>query len=356
MKALSLFQKSLKGDECALIFSQVSRFFLSGFSSSDGVLLITPRESRLYLDSRYFEMALLKQKTGRISEKIRLFSTPFGRDFLLFSENGKYPKVLIEDTRLTVAELASLEERFPKSKFVPMGRILEEMRIVKTEKEIDHIRVAQRLAEEAYEYILPRLEVGRSENSVAAELEYYMKLHGAEKPSFPTICVSGTRTSLPHGTPTAAPLEKNCFITMDFGCVLDGYSSDMTRTVCLGKANEKMRLVYNTVLEAQLAGLAAVSAGVKGKEVDLAARSVIERAGFGKFFGHSTGHGIGLQVHEAPSFAPRTESVIPAGAVLSVEPGIYLPGEFGVRIEDLIVVREGGGENLNTVSKELLEL
>ena len=143
---------------------------------------------------------------------------------------------------------------------------------------------------------------------------------------------------------------------MDFGCILDGYSSDMTRTVCLGKATEEMRTVYQTVLSAQLAGLSAVRAGVQGKAVDKAARDVIAEAGFGAYFGHATGHGIGLEIHEAPSFSPKYEKNIPEGAVLSVEPGIYLPGKFGVRIEDLVVVRKDCGENLNSSSKELLEL
>jgi Xaa-Pro aminopeptidase len=224
------------------------------------------------------------------------------------------------------------------------------------EEEIRKIAAAQALAEEAFQYLLPRLEVGRSEISVAAELEYYMKLHGAEGPSFSTICVSGTRSSLPHGTPTQSLLESGTFITLDFGCMLDGYASDMTRTVCLGKASDLMKKVYQTVLSAQLAGIAAVKSGVPGKAVDRAARSVIEEAGYGEYFGHSTGHGIGLEVHESPSAAPKTETALPAGSLISVEPGIYLPGTFGVRIEDLVVVREGGSENLNRTSKELLEL
>ena len=183
-----------------------------------------------------------------------------------------------------------------------------------------------------------------------------MKKNGASGPSFDTICVSGTRTSLPHGTPTDAPLEKNSFVTMDFGCKLDGYCSDMTRTVCLGKADEEMKNVYETVLLAQETALKTIRAGLTGKEIDASARDVITAAGFGDFFGHSLGHGIGLKVHEAPSFSPSFDEIIPEAAVMSVEPGIYLPGKFGVRIEDLVVVREDGCENLNTSSKLLLEL
>ena len=248
------------------------------------------------------------------------------------------------------------KERFSKFEYEPLGDRLEKLRRVKTEREIEKIRAAQALAEAAYAYILPRIEVGRTELSLAAELEYYMKRNGASGPSFDTICVSGSRSSLPHGTPTEARLEKNCFITMDFGCKLDGYSSDMTRTVCLGKADEEMKKVYETVLLAQETALKKIKAGLTGKEIDAAARDVIAAAGYGDCFGHSLGHGIGLKVHEAPSFSPSFEEAIPAGAVMSVEPGIYLPGKFGVRIEDLVVVRETGFENLNTSSKLLLEL
>ena len=356
MNALSRFMNTLKKGEAALFFSSVSRFYLTGFSSSDGVLLVTEEGGDLYLDSRYFEMACLRKEKGLLPEKLNVFPYRFAEDFKALTEKGAFHSVFFEDLEMTVREFETLERRFPKASFVPLGSRLEKMRVVKTPEEISRIRASQSLAEKAYEYILPRLEVGRSEREIAAEIEYFMKRNGAEGPSFSTICVSGTRSSLPHGKPTDALLEKGVFITMDFGCVLDGYASDMTRTVALGKASEKMRRVYDTVLKAQEAALSSVRGGVLGKTVDEAARAVIRDAGFGEYFGHSTGHGLGLRVHESPSFAPRSEEVIPAGAVLSVEPGIYLPGEFGVRIEDLVVVTEKGMENLNSSSKILLEL
>ncbi len=356
MNALSRFSGTLKKGEAALFFSSVSRFYLSGFSSSDGVLLVTEGEGKLYLDSRYYEMACIQKEKGLLPPSLSVLPYRFAEDFKSLTENNTFSCIYFEDLEMTVWELDSLKKRFPKASFAPLGRRLEEMRVVKTPQEIARIRASQSLAESAYQYILPRLEVGRSEREIAAELEYYMKKNGAEGPSFPTICVSGSRSSLPHGTPTDALLEKGVFVTMDFGCILDGYASDMTRTVALGKASDSMRLVYETVLRAQKTALAAVKSGVLGKEVDAAARDVIRDAGFGEYFGHSTGHGLGIRVHEAPSFAPRSENAIPVGAVLSVEPGIYLPGKFGVRIEDLVAVTENGGENLNQSSKELLEL
>lgn len=356
MTPLARFQEGLLPAEEALIFSPVSRRYLTGFASSDGVLHLGKEFARLYLDSRYYEMALLAKEQGRIPAAVEIKGMVFATEFAAARTAGKTRQIYLEDLRMTHGEWRQMEVRFPDCEYLPLGRRLEEVRIVKSEEEIRKIAAAQALAEEAFQYLLPRLEAGRSEISVAAELEYYMKLHGAEGPSFSTICVSGTRSSLPHGTPTQSLLESGTFITLDFGCMLDGYASDMTRTVCLGKASDSMKKVYQTVLSAQLAGIAAVKSGVPGKAVDRAARSVIEEAGYGEYFGHSTGHGIGLEVHESPSAAPKTETALPAGSVISVEPGIYLPGTFGVRIEDLVVVREGGSENLNRTSKELLEL
>jgi len=356
MNPLVVFQQTLRPRESAVFFSAVSRRYLTGFQSSDGVLFVTSSEAVLYLDSRYYEMACIKMQRGELASGLVIKPYVFQNEFSARSEKGEAPVAYFEDKTMTVAQFSSLQKRYPKTEFVPLGNRVEEMRIVKSPAEIEKIATAQKLAEAAFLYILPRLEKGRTEYEVAAELEYYMKKNGASAPSFPTICVSGTRSSLPHGRPENVLLTENSFLTLDFGCVLDGYASDMTRTVCLGKASEKMRLVYQTVLKAQLSALSAIRGGVSGKEVDAAARNVIAEAGFGEYFGHSTGHGIGLKVHEAPSFSPSSEGTVPAGAVLSVEPGIYLPGEFGVRIEDLVVVEADGIRNLNGVSKELMEL
>ena len=354
--SLGAFAKTLSEGECALILSSVSRQYLSGFRSSDGTLLVTEKKQILFLDSRYFEMAQIAQRKGEIPASVELKPRIFQKFFPEFAEEEHITTVFFEDREMTVSDLTWFQEKFPKFDFQPLKGRLEQLRQIKREDEIEKIRSAQALAEAAYNYILPRIEAGRTEISLAAELEFFMKKNGASGTSFDTIFISGTRTSLPHGTPTDAPLEKNTFITMDFGCNLDGYCSDMTRTVCLGKADEEMKRVYETVLSAQEAAMKKIRSGLTGKEIDAAARDVIALAGFGECFGHSLGHGIGLKVHEAPSFAPSVESVIPAGAVMSVEPGIYLPGKFGVRIEDLVVVREDGLENLNTSSKLLLEL
>lgn len=356
MTSLDAFQNSLAEGECAVIFSAVSRRYLSGFSSSDGVLFITRNQAFLYLDSRYHEMAQIAQKNGKIPPSVSIRPYLFFREFEGVLAAREIDRVLLEDRMLTVAEWHSLEKRFPTARFSPLEDRITRLRKIKTAEEIFHIAEAQRLTEEAFLHILDFISPSRTELEVAAELERFMKIGGATSPSFNTIAVSGTKSSLPHGTPENVKLSQNAFLTMDFGCVLDGYCSDMTRTVCLGKASEEMRLVYQTVLEAQKAGIDAVHAGVSGSEVDRAARGVIESRGFGEAFGHATGHGVGLEVHEAPAFSPRAEEKVPAGCVLSVEPGIYLAGKFGVRIEDLVVVEEGGCRNLNSAPKELLEL
>ncbi len=355
MTSLSAFAATLSQGECALIFSPVGRQYLSQFRSTDGALVVFSDRAVLFLDSRYYEMACLQQKNGLIPKELLLSPDPLSARFDSLCRESLIERVLLEDRELTVARWNLLRDGYPSLSFEPLGDRLELLRMVKTRQEIEKIRTAQALAEDAYRYVLDRLEIGRTEIEIAAELEYYMKKNGASGPSFETICVSGSRSSLPHGRAESRPITQG-FLTMDFGCVVDGYCSDITRTVCLGRASDEMRKVYQTVLDAQLAAIRTVRAGVTGKAVDAAARDLIAAAGYGKAFGHSTGHGIGLMVHEAPSFSPKAEGVIPAGAVLSVEPGIYLEGSFGVRIEDLVVVTETGCENLNRTSKELLEI
>lgn len=355
MTGLQAFRETLMPHQLALIQTGVGRQYLTGFRSSDGILLVWRDRAVLYLDSRYFEMACIAKDQGKIPSEVEIRPATFAKEFEELSRSGKAKEVLFEDRHVSVSQLANLRERYPKSEFLPLNDTLDRIRVVKSEAEIEKIRQAQKLAEEAYLYILPRLEKGRTELAVAAELEYYMKLHGASGASFETICAGGTRSSLPHGRAEDIPLGEG-FLTMDFGCLLDGWASDMTRTVCIGKAGDEMKKVYQTVLEANRKAIAAVRAGVLGSAVDRAAREHIAGEGYGEYFGHSTGHGIGLEVHEAPSFSSRYDRPIPERAVLSVEPGIYLPGRFGVRIEDLVVVREGGSENLNHTEKELLEL
>ena len=240
-----------------------------------------------------------------------------------------------------------------------MGRFEQaaaKLRAVKDRGELETMIAAQRIAEAVFAEVLNFIRPGRTEQEIAAFLQYQMLLRGAERMSVDPIVVSGPNSSMPHGVPTAKPVADGEVITMDFGCVYRGYCSDMTRTVAVGHVTEEMERVYQTVLRAQAAGIAAARAGVPGREIDGAGRQVIAEAGYDPYFGHSFGHGVGVEIHESPNAAPRSEKPLPEGAVISAEPGIYLPGRFGVRIEDVIVLTGAGSENLMRSPKELLIL
>lgn len=215
---------------------------------------------------------------------------------------------------------------------------------------------AQRIAEKALSDIFNEIKPGVTEKEIAARLQYLMLHYGAENMSFDPIVVSGPNGSLPHGVPSEKAIQSGEFVTMDFGCIKNGYCSDMTRTVAVGSVTEEMKTVYETVLKAQLAGIAKAKAGVTGRDIDAAARKVIEDAGYGKYFGHSFGHSLGVEIHEAPNAAPMNDQPMPRGAVISAEPGIYLPGKLGVRIEDVIILGEDGCEDITLAPKELIIL
>jgi len=256
---------------------------------------------------------------------------------------------------MTVAEFSRLTGTIPLEKWIPVQ--LDDLRSVKTPAEIERISDAAAISDAAYAKILPLVRPGVTEQALAAALEYEMRVLGSERTAFETIVASGPRSALPHGLASGRTLEMGDFVVIDFGAVLEGYHSDMTRTVCVGKASERHREVYDTVLSAQLAGLAAVRSGALCRDIDKAARDVIEAAGFGQNFGHGLGHSVGLAIHENPRLSVIAgEARLEPGMVVTVEPGIYLPGWGGVRTEDLVVVTESGCRILSKTRKELLEL
>ena len=237
-----------------------------------------------------------------------------------------------------------------------LDELVDALRAAKDEGEIALMTKAQEITDRAFSEILKFIQPGMTEQEIAAKLQYDMLRFGAEKMSFDPIVVSGPNGSLPHGIPSAKQVQQGEFITMDFGCKYGGYCSDMTRTVALGEPTGEMRKVYQTVLEAQLAGIAVTKAGVPGKSIDAAARKVIEDAGYGEYFGHGYGHSLGIEIHESPNANTRDETLLPVGAVVSAEPGIYLPGKFGVRIEDVTVLTADGCMVLTKSPKELIIL
>ena len=234
-----------------------------------------------------------------------------------------------------------------------MENAFEVLREVKEEQEISQIVAAQRIAEAALTRVLPSIRPGVAEKELAAELDYQMLKLGSTGVSFETILVSGAKSSLPHGKPGEKKIADGDFVTIDFGAMVGGYHSDMTRTFAVGHATEEMRTVYATVLEAQLAGIAALEAGVPGSTVDQAARDVIERAGYGKCFGHGLGHSLGLNIHENPRASRLYPEPFKTGNIITIEPGIYLPGKFGVRIEDMVYLGADGKRNLTEAPKNL---
>ena len=264
-------------------------------------------------------------------------------------------RLAAEDKKLSHVGYLGYEKALGRE-LLPAGDLFETLRASKTEEEIACMIEAQRISEKALETVLHIIKPGMTERQVAAELVYNMLKNGSEGNSFDPIVVTGSKTSLPHGVPGDKVIQSGDFVTMDFGSIKHGYCSDMTRTVAVGSASEEMRNVYDTVLRAQLAGIAAAKAGVPGKEIDAAARKVISDAGYGKYFGHGFGHSLGLDIHEWPNANPSGETPMPAGAVCSAEPGIYIPGRFGVRIEDVMVIREGGAEIITKAPKELVVL
>ena len=343
------------GIDAMLLTCAPNRFYASGFASSgtDGVAFVTHEQVYYFTDFRYIEAARAQVKGAEV-EMVKS-----GRGYLtllneVIAKHG-VKRVGYEDAYMTVAEFNTYREKL-KCEFIPAAKLMTELRMVKDAQEIETLIAAQRIAEKALEEIYNDIRVGATEKELAARLTYLMLHYGAENMSFDPIVVSGANGSMPHGVPTEKPIADGDFVTMDFGCLYHGYCSDMTRTVAFGHVTEEMDKVYRTVLRAQLAGIERARAGVSGHEIDAAARDIITTAGYGEYFGHSFGHGVGVEIHEAPNASPNYKETMPAGAVISAEPGIYLPGKFGVRIEDVIVLHGSGCENITKAPKELLIL
>ena len=347
-KYLSLLDGEVNG---LMLTSRYSRYYGAEFDIAEGVAVVTKAGCRYYTDSRYIESAengikgFEVKMVGRGNGYIKLINeaiADFGITALGFEENY-----------LTVAEHMYYEKEL-QAKLVPMNDKISGFRAVKEDWELDLMRKAQKITDTAFAEVQTKIKAGMTEKQLQAELIYCLLKNGADGLAFDPIVVSGPNTSLPHGVAGDRVLQEGDFITMDFGAMYQGYCSDMTRTVALGYATEEMEKIYNTVLEAQLAGLAVSKAGVIGKEVDAAARKVISDAGYGEYFGHGYGHSLGLEVHESPSPNGGNDQPLPAGAICSAEPGIYLPGKFGVRIEDVVIFREGGCENITGSPKNLI--
>ena len=352
-RAEKLREKIAPFADAIVITDVLNQYYISGFRFTDGYVLVTKESAHIVTDFRYVEAAEKLAPAGfTIVTPVRGAEMAAYMHDVCAREGVK--TVAFEEARITYAEHEKLKDALGAD-FVPSRGVIEQMRRVKDKEEVDRMCAAQKITDDAFTHILSVITPEMTEIEVATELEYFMRRHGGEDKSFDTICVSGSASSLPHGVPRNRKLERG-FLTMDYGCIVDGYHSDMTRTVCIGKADEEMKRLYNTVLKAQVAAIEGAKVGMKCAAVDAIARDIIEGAGYHGAFGHSLGHSVGLEIHEAPNFAPRSADFFENGHVITVEPGIYLAGKYGCRIEDMIWAHDGTVTSLTHSPKELIEL
>lgn len=344
-----------------LVQNPVNTGYLTGFSGSSAMLLVTPDEAVLVTDSRYAEQAAAECPGCHL-----IVTTPqLGYEAVVARQIAArdLPTIGVEADYLTLSGLEALREAYTRlepprdpPELHPLKGLVAQLRQIKDEAELAAIRAACALADQTFAHILGQIKPGVSERDLAAELEYFMKRRGSDGVAFETIVASGPRSALPHGRAGSRVLARGDLVTLDFGARVAGYCSDLTRTVVLGRASARQTEVYSTVLNAQSAAIAAIRAGVEGSEVDRVARDLIASRGFGDYFGHGLGHGLGRVVHDHPALSPRQAPVLRAGMVVTVEPGVYIPGWGGVRIEEDVLVTEAGCEVLTSAPRELLEL
>lgn len=350
-KLLAVLDADIDG---VFVTSELNQYYLTGFSFTDGYVLVTRKRSYVITDFRYIEAA-----EAEVGDEFEILMPSDMRLEIkaLLEENG-VKRLSFEDNTLSCADYLRFAELFEGVEMVRGGSdIIENLRERKTADELEIIARAQAITDEAFAHILGFIKPEMTELEVALELEFFMRSKGAQSVAFDTIAVSGSSSSLPHGVPENRRLEKG-FFTMDFGARLDGYCSDMTRTVVLGKADAEMKKLYNTVLEAQKAGIERIKLGESCYAVDKAARDIIEGAGYKGCFGHGLGHGVGMFIHEAPRLSPKVSPLkkLEAGHVVTCEPGIYIAGKYGCRIEDMLAVTENGTIDFTQSPKELIEL
>lgn len=328
--------------------------YLTGFTGSAGLLAIVGREAHFFTDFRYDDQAK-KEVSGAKVNIVRDGDTmvKLGECKPLLKKNLR---VGIDGEHVSISTRKRLQQLLPDALLISAESVLTELGWVKDASELSSIKKAVAISDKAFEYILGMVEPGIRERELAAELEYQMAVAGSEKPAFESIVASGYRSAMPHGIASMKKVEKGDFITFDFGATVNGYVSDITRTVVVGKANAKQKKIYDIVKRAQEAGCRAVKPGVGGKKVDEICRNIIKKAGYEKEFGHGTGHGIGFYVHVGPRVSPRSSDLLKVNNVVTIEPGIYISGWGGVRIEDDVVVTRSGGQVLNKAPKNLLEL
>ncbi len=347
-------QGKLQDGQAFLIKSPSNRYYLTAFNSSAGTALITKNKAVFFTDFRYYEKA-----NAVIRELDVVLFNNGDKDIFEFCKEQKITEIFIETDFISIDAYRRLTDLFDGIKISNnklLSTELAEMRAVKDEYELNFIKQAQDITDQTFNYILERIKIGKTEKEIALYMEFFMRSNGAEGIAFDLIAVSGKNSSLPHGVPTDKQIEYGDFITMDFGARVNGYCSDMTRTVAIGNITDEQQVVYDTALKAQLAALDVLKANTVCGYADKIARDIIYDAGYKGCFGHSLGHSVGIDIHESPNLSPDNSAVLKAGNVVTVEPGIYLENKFGVRIEDMIYVTAEGYINLTKSPKELIIL
>jgi len=327
--------------------------YISGFRSSNATLLICADSLLLFTDFRYKEAA---QEFCRLNKPWKFQLIEESNYKFLHSEICPKSTVGIQSDNVTIDQFHELKRVLPKVKFVPLSNEISNVSIQKLDSEIDSMKIAARIADRALKALLPTIKKSMTEIEIARNLENLCSKYGSQRPSFETIVLFGKRSSLPHGRPSNCKLAAGDFILIDFGCVVNGFCSDITRTFVFGKASDSQRNIYNIVQKAQRSAKDAARAGVKACDVDLAARNVIEKSGYGETFGHATGHGIGIRIHEKPRVNKKNETPLPENSVITIEPGIYISELGGVRIEDMVVLTKNGSQTLTHSPRKLMEL
>ncbi len=323
-----------------------------GFTGSNGVLVVLPEAVHFLSDGRYTEQARQEVQGATVHTPGYALFEYMAEENLL----GDARQIVFQADHVTVAQLEKWRGLLPSVQWTPGIDLLTKQVAAKSDDEVARMRQAQRITDDVFAHMLGFIQPGMREQEVATEIVYQHLRRGAAKMSFEPIVASGAQGALPHALPTNKRLETGDLVVLDFGCFVDGYASDMTRTIALGEPGEEARKVYDIVLEAQQQAIAQAHAGISTTALDAAARSVIEAAGYGEFFTHSLGHGIGLQTHEWPRVSYQVDEVLPEGTAITIEPGVYLPGQFGVRIEDIVVLRASGCDDLTASPKELIVL
>lgn len=345
-------QMEREGLEAFVVSHLPNIFYLCGFTGSAALLVVTPREATLFTDSRYSTQ--VREEAG--AARARIVQGALTRSAAAHLARRRPRRAGIEPEHLTVTQKANLEDARGRIRWVPWGGRIEAARSIKDLDELARMRQAARVACSSWEEILPLVKPGVAETDLAAEVEYRMRRKGASGPAFDTIIASGPRAARPHAQASPRQIGKNELVVFDLGAILRRYSSDLTRTVFTGRAPGEIRRWYSAVLEAQQAARSVLRPGVSAERVDAAARTVLQRAGLGKRFVHSTGHGLGLEVHEMPRLARGEKSILRSGAVVTIEPGVYVEGTGGIRIEDDALVTDDGAQYLTDARRELIEL